>query len=495
MVPLAPARRSGAVPEVREDRDRSAHDRRARAARAREARSGVRRAGSRHSVSAGFEAIAFGAEAIREATPVAPGPDPFADDVAGGDLQIDLSDAIAPKPGLARPPTPGVGFNPFDDDIGAGPAIELDVSNGASLPPRASSPQMNAASIPAAPVSAPRSLAPTSQPSAPALPPSKPPVDPFDARAYADYGAPPDAFWRAPLYAYRVATRRGQLVRDLAAKRAENELTTKRVEDALVAFGERARALAKGGAALDRVNEAEALLKARDGALATTTDAHHTALGEIDAKVAAASAELAHLQNEEARVQAERDAAEDDQKRTDAKIKRIDIEIRNGAQNRAQERDALAAELAPKTQRRNDAEQALALAKQKTTAAQQKSAAAIAERNSQEGRYARQAGVRTEGSSDAQRHLRAALVELGRAMLADVSVADLGAARDEIARLETQAQQKVQDLTVHETAINAYDKGKVFLGVALVVIAAFLVIGILAFPFIYSSFAPSTSTP
>src|SRR6185503_5416518 len=140
-------------------------------------------------------------------------------------------------------------------------------------------------------------------PSAPAVPaaqlsisyaqqaPAAPMVDNFDAKVLADYGQP-GAFYTAPIYAYRVFTRRSALRRDLATKRTDAERTKKRVEDALVALGERARALAKGGAA---------------------------------------ALELARAREDEARASAARDAADEEHKRADAKVKRIEIEMRNGA--------------------------------------------------------------------------------------------------------------------------------------------------------------------
>jgi hypothetical protein len=274
----------------------------------------------------------------------------FDDDLqlGGGDLDIDLS-AAQPKPGIARPPTPGAGFSPFDDDISAGPSLELDTAGG-SLPPRAA--MSNApASMPVpppppAPVSQ-RSIAPA---------PTKPAIDPVEARVLADYGPRPEAFWHAPLYAYRVVTRRSAIRRELVARKEEAERTAKRVEDALVAFGERARSLAKGGAhALERVKQAEDLLRSRDGALATAMDAHKGTLAEIDGRLGAAEVELGRARESLAKVEATRDAADEDFKRADAKLKRIDIEIRNGDAARAQEREPLAAEAAQKNQRRAEA--------------------------------------------------------------------------------------------------------------------------------------------
>ena len=414
--------------------------------------------------------------------PVSKAPVPAAPPVDADDMQLDLGAVEPPKPGVARPPTPGAGFSPFDDDFAAGPSLELDTVGG-SLPPRISNPP--SVPQPAAPIS--QRVAP---PGPPAPEPVKPAVDAFDAKAYADYGPRPSAFWHTPLYAYRVIARRAALRRDLAAKKTEAERTQKRVDDALVSLGERARALAKGGAAaLDKVRTAEELLRNRDGALAGAMDSHRAALAEIDARLGPAEGELARAREEESRVAAAREAAEEDCKRAEAKVKRLDIEIRNGQTGKAAERDAAAAEAAQKDGKRADAEAKLQAARRAVLAAQAKVDAVTRERGAQDARFSRQSGTRSAGVDDAQTHLRAALVELGRAMLSDPSLAaELAPARDEVARLEDHARKQSQELALHESALTAYDAPQVFLGVALVGLALLLLLGVVFFPVIYRSF-------
>jgi hypothetical protein len=440
-----------------------------------------------------------------------PSPGGFDDDdldLGGADLQIDLSGAGAPSPHVARPPTPGGAFNPFEDDLSAGPSLELDTSGG-SLPPSISAPRISSPRISSPNVSNPPSgpsvpVAPISQRSlSPEPPPSGRPlsaertsgaprqsVDPYEAKVVADYGPPPSAFWHAPLYAYRVVTRRSALRRDLLARKIEAEKTAKRVEDALIALGERARALAKGGeVALGRVREAEELVRARDTALAGTMDTHKATIGEIDVRLSAAEADLARAREEETRVSAIRDAADEEAKRADAKLKRLEIEIRNGAITREAERGALSLDATQKVQVRAEAEQKLAEARRMVAAAQAKVDGIRGERGAQEARFSRQSGARNEGVEDAQKHLRGALVELGRAMLADPTLAtELASARDEVARLEEQMQKRASDLALHESAIKSYDAPQVLLGFVLIAIALALVGVLIFFPMIYRSF-------
>jgi hypothetical protein len=431
----------------------------------------------------------------------APLPSSLEDDFAaggGGDLQIDLSGAV--KPGIARPPTPGAGFNPFDDDMSAGPSLELDVQGG-GLPPRISSPSLPIArpAAPPPPISH-RSLAADG-----VAPARSTHTDPFEAKALADYGPPPDAFWRAPFYAYRVVTRRAELRRAHARTKEEADHILKRVEDALVALGERARSLAKDGATtltesmLERVRAAEDLLRNRDGALAGARDGHEASLREIDARLATGEAELGQATEAEGRAKAAHDAAEAAAQRADAKLKRVDIELRaQGSaptlQAHTPEHEAAAAELAKCTQQRGAAEQALAEARHTVAAARARVTTVAAERTAQDERFARQANARGAGVDDAQSQLRSALAELGRGLLADASHAGaateaLTRARDEVARLEEQAEAKTKSVAMHESAITSYDPGKVVLGIALVVTALVLLVVLVFFPFIYRAFA------
>jgi hypothetical protein len=330
-----------------------------------------------------------------------------------------------------------------------------------------------------------RSLQPPVQPE-----PAKPAIDPYEARVLADYGPKPEAFWRTPMYAYRVVTRRSALQRDLSTKRSEAERALKRYEDALVALGERARAGAAPPAALERVKQAEELLRSRDTALAQSMDANKGVIAEIDARLAPAEAELARVKQDEAKATALREAAEQDFQRADAKVKRLEIEIRNGAANRAPERDALAQDAQQKGALRVEADKKLAEVKRVAAVAQAKADTISNERAQQEAKFSRASGTRNAGVDEAQLHLRAALVELGRAVLADpAAAAQLAHAKEEIARLDQQAQKSTSDVALHETAIGAFDAPQVFLGMVLVAVAVLLVVVLVLFPFIYRAVA------
>ena len=425
--------------------------------------------------------------APRQSKPTPAAPSSFDDDAPlnGADLQIDLSGA-KPAAGLARPPTPGVGFSPFDDDISAGPSLELDVEGG-GLPPRIASPSVPSVPVPPPPVSHRTPF--VELPAAAGVT-----VDPFEAKVLADYGPVPEAFWQAPMYAYRVMSRRGELRRALAERREDATRTSKRVEDALVAFGEKARVTVKEGALtplLERVKAAEDLLRSRDSALAGTMDAQRAALAAIDARLGPAQTELAQATALENQAVAARDAADADSKRAEAKVKRIDIELRNlgaappAAPKAGADREAAADEAAAQAAKLAAAERAVTEAHRKTAAATARCDTIGAERTAEEQRFTRQTGTRGAGVDDAHQQLRAALAELGRALLADKSMTELAAARDEVARLEQTAHAKTKSVAVHESALTAYDAPKVFLGMALVAIGVALVVVVILFPYIY----------
>jgi hypothetical protein len=399
----------------------------------------------------------------------------------GGDLQIDLT--AAAKPGIARPPTPQ-GFSPFDD-IATGPSLELDVQGG-GLPAHVAAPSSSpllARALPAPPP------APSHHTLSAEPPPLEVTADPFEAQALADFGPPPQAFWLAPMYAYRVMTRRSELRRGLTQTRDEADRTKKRVEDALVAFGEKARTLIKEGAALDRVKAAEDLLRSRDSALAGTMDAQRGALAEIDARLVSARAELASAKSSEAKASSFRDIADADAKRSEGKVKRIDIEARASGTAKQADRDAAVAEAAKATQKLAEAEAQLTETNRSTAAAQARVDVIEGERTAEEQRFSRQTGTRGAGVDDAHQQLRMALADLGRGMLADKTLTDLAAARDQVARLEEQAQAKAKSVAIHSSALTSYDAGKVYLGIALIVTAVVIATVVVLFPFIYRAVA------
>ncbi len=198
--------------------------------------------------------------------------DPFADDVEGGPLELDLPSGSAtalrsaapaalsapppggrsaPPPGGRSAPPPGAGpvvpdlsFAPLSSSRASGPAPAVP-------PPAASSSQR---SIPPVVPSSQRSLAPTmnesgphshSPPSGPGYhaashaPAPLPPTRPAAAAVIAKYPDPPEEVWRAPKYAIQVLLRQFELRSDLESLRRRRSPDVPLYEAALTVYDAR----------------------------------------------------------------------------------------------------------------------------------------------------------------------------------------------------------------------------------------------------------------
>jgi hypothetical protein len=157
-------------------------------------------------------------------------------------------------------------------------------------------------------------------------------LDPFEARAVADYGEVPDAWWKTPLYAYRVLRRRPELKELADQKTQDAERAGRAAEEALLSFAEVVRYDAeKLGAyeeALQAVRVAEQVLGQRDAVLAAETDAHKHRQAESNAKLAELEAQLSRIQIEERQVGGELAEAGALLKRAEVHVKRIEAEMR-----------------------------------------------------------------------------------------------------------------------------------------------------------------------
>jgi hypothetical protein len=445
----------------------------------------------------------------------APSPDapPGLDDLAlgdGADLQLDLGPAPAARAAVVTAPTSGGGLDPFDDVIDDG--VKLDLAD--IPPPRTTSGTFAAAGSAPAPISSRTglggSLPPASDPrSGPlshrSLPVPESDVDPFEARALADYGDVPTAPWQAPLYALRVLRRRGELRRALAERRAELLREGTRADDAVVAFAERVRpaAEANGWRGFVGVAAEEEVLRGRDGGLAGEMDAHRAELARVDAALAEVEASLAQAKAEETMVAEHLSAAEATKARAEAKVKRIDIELRNAAAQpgadpaqvqallaaRNGERAALLAEISAEEPKLAEIQGRLAAARRNVAAAAARVTVVQGDRREVEDRFRRKTGTRSQGVEEARARVRGALIEAGRMALADEGAfgADYAAARAEV-RLAVDRQRKAEHaVKLHEAALASDDPKKVTLGFVLIGAAVVLLLVLLLFPFIWGA--------
>jgi hypothetical protein len=240
---------------------------------------------------------------------------------SGPELELALPPKAAPKP---KPAARALA----DEDA----PIELAVDLTYKAPP---------APPPPPPPSAPRSD-PTSSQARRAMPaemlaPSSALVDEteeeLEARTVADFGPPPRAWYETPLYAYRVLRRQAELKKLLAGRREDALRAEAMAEDALVAMGERARANAgkdpKYATLLGQLKAAEDLVRSRDQALARDQDAQAERIRAIDARVGQLEVEVSKAQAQARNTGDELTAAQTALQRAEAKLKRIEIELRN----------------------------------------------------------------------------------------------------------------------------------------------------------------------
>jgi hypothetical protein len=216
-------------------------------------------------------------------------------------------------------------------DLSSGPPLILGAPSGAPKPAAAlgSKPSLGAIAT------APSSGGPAGTEVTPTVEEAIVPrvlLDPYEARAVADYGEVPNVWWKTPLYAFRVLRRRPELKELSEQKTLDAERAKRAAEEALLSFAEVVRYDAeKLGAyeeALQAVRVAEQVLGKRDAVLASETDAHKHRQAESNAKLAELEAQLSHVQIEERQVADELAEAGALLKRAEAHVKRIEAEMR-----------------------------------------------------------------------------------------------------------------------------------------------------------------------
>jgi hypothetical protein len=163
--------------------------------------------------------------------------------------------------------------------------------------------------------------------------PSVAPVEAFEAKVLGAFGEAPKHFWQAPFYAWRVRRRLSELRQDLAERRKQAERGVQALEQALVALGQRARSTAERntqyGRTLDTLRTHEQTLRQRDTALMTEMDGHNRKLAVIDQKISELQAVVVQAQGEERRLSDELGMAQAAVQRAEAKLKRLDIDLRS----------------------------------------------------------------------------------------------------------------------------------------------------------------------
>ena len=153
-----------------------------------------------------------------------------------------------------------------------------------------------------------------------------------DAHHLADFGDPPSTWILAPIYAWKVLRRQREIKAALAVRTAEAAHAHEALDDALVGFAERVRAVAETSPeyvmAVEQLGRAEETLRSRDRVLATEQDAQRARIAQVDVRIGRMEAELAQTQARERVVATELSAAQGALAREEAKMKRAEAELR-----------------------------------------------------------------------------------------------------------------------------------------------------------------------
>jgi hypothetical protein len=328
-------------------------------------------------------------------------------------------------------------------------------------------------------------------------------IDPLELSVLAAYGEPPKSAYRTPAYAYRVFQRQRELKRLLAPLEAERARAEAERESTLADLARGVRPEAERVEQFRRLFvplvELEQLASQRGQALSSVNAELTAQAGALDAELAEIKALLElerALEHGAQRAYDERDAIA---KRARAKLKRVHIEIRavtqvveqklgpRGGQipepeasqlaalrERAStvqpEVDHAAAELAHAKATRDQASARIGAATQHERLVGRKKQALVQH-------YQTELDLRGRGESESEQKQRAALVDLGRAVLAGRgSVAVPDAWLERVRATSQRADTLLAKCELHLRALDAYDGPKVSQGVRLACTLAGLVV-------------------
>jgi hypothetical protein len=332
-----------------------------------------------------------------------------------------------------------------------------------------------------------------------------------EAARLAAYGPVPPELWKAPLYAYRVKMRQLELKRELVARRADLAKAQAAVDDALVVLAERGRKAVEGNDAYGKLTSAvilaESTLKDRDSALAAETEAHQKQTSALDAQLGKHEAEMAGARAEEKACQAAFDRVDDVRRRIDAKVKRVEIDLRSAVArassgpagaagaaadpeviSRTAEREARLAELAQSMPAVTEATQKLNVVKRKVADIQQKILGVKNERAALEDKFQKRGAAHGAEVQKAQLEVRTARAALGRVMAEDHATfgGEWAEARKELAELDLVQTGRDDAVILHVMALDAHDGDAMKKGVGILAGVALFLCLLMTVPVIVS---------
>jgi len=337
-------------------------------------------------------------------------------------------------------------------------------------------------------------------------------IDPHELSLLADYGDPPESVPLTVGYAYRVFTRQRELKHQLIPIASECERAQLEREATLAELARELRPAIEQVPEFRRflapLLEIEQRAAARGQALTSINRQLDSESAQLDAELAQIQRDVEVEQQREREAQREHDVREANAQRADAKLKRIQIELRAVTQVAEQKlgpqggevpepeaskmadlrrrAEALGPELA---HTRAEFEQAMQARRE-----QQARRADLQRRERQVGRqkqaltgaYQKELSARSQGVSEVEIEQRAALVELARAALAGRGALDIPEAWLERVRgVSARADALIVRAEMQRRAIAAYDAGRARQGVRLVCTGVGLLLVLLLFKLIF----------
>ena len=331
-------------------------------------------------------------------------------------------------------------------------------------------------------------------------------IDPVEVAILADYGSAPHSIHLTPVYAYRVFTRQRELKQQLASLSAERDRAELERESTLAELARTVRPIAEQLDGFRRFftplieleqvasqrGQALSSINAELGAHSNTFDAELTQIAEqINAQQV--------LEQAAARVHAEREQLA---QRAEAKLKRVHIEIRavthvaeqklgpQGGQIPEPEASQLVAlkqraegiqpEVAQAKAELEQAKLGLGQARGKLDALRQAERVTARKKQAVGERYHKELHTRSASLSEGEAQQRAALAEVGRAVLAARGSVPVDASWLERVRASSErADRLIFKSETQRRALDAYDRTRVTQGVRLACTALALVVVLL----------------
>jgi hypothetical protein len=320
------------------------------------------------------------------------------------------------------------------------------------------------------------------------------PVDPLEVSILGDYGSAPSNALLTPVYAYRVFVRRRELSARLAVLNRERDRAEAEREGVLAELGRELRPEAEHVTAFRRffapISELEAALSQRGQVLSALNAELGAESAKLDTELPRIAERVSAQQEIETAAARMRDERALSAQRTEAKLKRVQIEIRavthvaeqklgpQGGQvpeleaaqlaTLRQRAEAIQPELARAKDELTLAERALERARSELDALRQTERQTVRAKRALAERYEKELQAGSAGLSESETEQRKALAELGRAALAargTVPIAATWLAR--VREVSERADKLSFQAETQRRAVRGYDHQRVTQGVRL----------------------------